>query len=109
MTPRVVRCPLGTERGAGLAQALRRPYHMTVPTERTTGIEPASSAWKAEVLTFELHPRRRLRIASRPGRTCLASARPSRRRWDSEPLVVLNGAMRNGRLRGGVLVALTVV
>ena len=27
--------------------------------ERVTGIEPASSAWKAEVLAIELHPRER--------------------------------------------------
>jgi hypothetical protein len=27
--------------------------------ERVAGIEPASSAWKAEVLAVELHPQRR--------------------------------------------------
>ena len=28
------------------------------------GIEPTSSAWKAEVLAFELHPQNRYRVAS---------------------------------------------
>ena len=31
--------------------------------ERVAGIEPASSAWKAEVLAVELHPRAGRRIA----------------------------------------------
>ena len=33
--------------------------------ERTTGIEPASSAWKAEVLAVELRPREALRVPAR--------------------------------------------
>ena len=28
------------------------------------GIEPTSSAWKAEVLAFELHPQNQYRVAS---------------------------------------------
>ena len=44
--------------------------------ERVTGIEPVSSAWKAEVLAVELHPRRQkdyLHEPSEPHHWCSAA------------------------------------
>ena len=43
--------------------------------ERVKGIEPSSSAWKAEVLAVELHPRRRRSYRSGFGDDRLASGR----------------------------------
>src|SRR5215216_5601243 len=68
------------------------------------GIEPASSAWKAEVLAVELHPRRPVGLDQPSDATplesgCVATgveriaAPQSSTGSDSERLMVLNGAM----------------